>query len=927
MLLLVAPLARRFAPVRRSAPPCTRRGLQLAFVAFLVTALNPAALTATAHAQGQAAASALSAIDGAEVRRSAETVRAVAGVPVIDGRIDDDAWSAAPLLDGWQQQRPNPGATPTHNTTARILYDDQAIYVGLRMYDSAPDSIAGQLVRRDYTGYSDWIQVVFDSYNDRRTAFRFAVNPSGAVKDAFHFDDVQEDLGWDAVWEAATATDSLGWTAEFRIPFSQLRFGACGAVGCRWGLQLLRDVARLNERGSWAPMQPDVQGFVSQFGELRGLASLVPPRRLEVMPYTMGRVTQAPGTADNPFWRATATHGAVGADVRYGLTSDFTLTATLNPDFGQVEADPSVVNLSAFEVFFRDQRPFFIEGSDIFRFQGAFPYSVRGGGFGNDQPFYSRRIGRTPQGGVPGDARWRDTPEPASILGAAKISGKTRNGWSLGILNAVTAEERTPFVGADGVRDAQPTEPMSNYAVARVMKDFRAGQSALGGIITASNRRLGGTELGWLRSDAYTAGLDGRHRFGPGGNFEVRAGALGTRITGSTEALLLAQRSPVHFYQRPDADHLDLDPARTSLSGYSLDVKLEKIGGGNWRGGAYGHARSPGLDMNDVGFTRNADWLLSGAWLGYTQFRPSDRFRQWNVNLNQWAGWSYGGERRSTGVNVNGFAEYQTLWRSWFGVDHEFPAWSTDALRGGPRLWGPMYTSGNVGFGSDTRRRLSYGADANGRHEYGTGGASLGGGPFATLRIGGRAELYLSPRLSQNRNQWQYVTAAAGADGQPRYVFGELAQTTASLTARASYAFTPRLTVQYYGQPFVSEGRYTRFLEVNDPASHSFATRFRVLDGDALRYDPARLQWEALQPDGSTNYRFGRPDFDVGQFRSNAVLRWEYRPGSAFFLVWSQARDHSGRDGDLPLATASRRLARAEGTNVFLLKMSYWIGR
>jgi hypothetical protein len=269
----------------------------------------------------------------------------------------------------------------------------------------------------------------------------------------------------------------------------------------------------------------------------------------------------------------------VGADVKYGLTSDLTLTATINPDFGQVEADPSEVNLSAFETFFQERRPFFTEGSDIFRFDVGFPYGVRGAQFGNDQPFYSRRLGRQPQGRAPGSAQFADAPEATTIIGAAKLSGKTRSGWSIGLLDAVTAREDVRFLTVDG-REELVAEPMTNYAVGRVIKDFNGGQSAVGGIFTATHRDLEGADaLSWLPSSAYLAGLDGRHRFG-GNDYEVRGGVVGTHVRGSTDAILGIQTRAGHYFQRPDADHVEVDPDATTLDGWMARASVEKVGGG-----------------------------------------------------------------------------------------------------------------------------------------------------------------------------------------------------------------------------------------------------------------------------------------------------------------------------------------------------------
>jgi hypothetical protein len=664
----------------------------------LVAALALAAPELDAQASDQAPSPAAGA------RRQAQAARTTQP-PVIDGVLDDDAWQQAQPITGFVQRAPNPGAAATLPTEARILYDDGAVYVSMRMHDPSPDSLVTPLGRRDLAGISsEWAHVMIDSYNDRRTAFRFSVNPRGVQKDAFHSNDTNEDLGWDAVWQSGARVDSAGWTVEYRIPLSQLRYS--GAAGEQtWGIQVTREIARRSEVVDWSRIHPDRNGFVSQFGELAGIRGLRTARRLEVIPYSVARVTRAPGTAEDPYWSRNDGFGSMGADVKYGLTSDFTLTATINPDFGQVEADPSEVNLSAFESFFQERRPFFTEGSDIFSFNVGFPYSVRGAHFGNDQPFYSRRLGRQPQGGAPDAALFASAPEATTILGAAKLSGKTRSGWSIGLLDAVTAQEDVRFLTGDG-RDALVAEPMTNYAVGRVIKDFNGGQSAVGAIATATHRDLeGADELSWMPSSAYLAGLDARHRFG-GDNYLLGAALVGTHVRGSEDAIAGIQTRAGHYFQRPDADHLDLDLDATTLSGWMGRASVEKVGGGHWRGGVYTHARSPGLEMNDLGYIRNADWLLAGARLGYVEFRPGKVFRNWNAGLHQWNGWSFGRERLSTGFNAGAEGTYLNNWGSWVNMNHEFQALRADVLRGGPSFTGPAYTNFETGFWTDSRRRV-----------------------------------------------------------------------------------------------------------------------------------------------------------------------------------------------------------------------------
>src|SRR4051812_20017029 len=461
-----------------SAPPSPELEIRIMRSRILLPALAVfVLLAARAGPQSQPAARPAAA---PEARRMAGAVRYTGAAPRLDGVLDDAAWAQAQPISDFVQRQPNPGAPATLRTEARIVYDDAAIWVAVRAFDPHPDSLAAPVGRRDMAGVStDWIHVILDSYNDKRTAFRFTVNPAGVQKDVFHSNDNNEDVGWDAVWESATRVDSAGWSAELRIPLSQLRFSsaASGQGSQVWGLQVSREIARRSETDDWSVVRPDRNGFVSQFGELGGITGLRSARRLEVLPYTLARMTRAPYRPGDPFYSRNQGAGGVGGDVKYGLTSNLTLTATINPDFGQVEADPSQVNLTAFETFFDERRPFFTEGADIFRFRANFPYWVRSGGFGNDQPFYSRRLGRAPQAGDP-DARFADRPENTTILGAAKVSGKTAGGWSLGLLDALTAREETRYVDMAGVDRSATVEPATNYPVAPALKGFNSGREA-----------------------------------------------------------------------------------------------------------------------------------------------------------------------------------------------------------------------------------------------------------------------------------------------------------------------------------------------------------------------------------------------------------------------------------------------------------------
>ncbi len=839
--------------------------------------------------------------------------------PSIDGTLDDALWQAAPAGTDFIQKRPHPGQPSSQKTEVRIAYDPDAIYVGVRMYDTAPDSIVAQLARRDQGIYSDWIFICLDSYYDRRTGFVFGVNPRGVKMDLLLYEDTREDGGWDAVWDVATRQDSAGWTAEFRIPVSQLRYStqASNNDDVVWGLNVLRKIARYEEEAFWSPVRSDQNALVSVFGDLVGLRGIAQTRRLEVVPYSMSRLIRAPGDAANPFYRSNESSVGAGADIKLGITSALTLTATINPDFGQVEADPSVVNLTAYETFFPEKRPFFVEGFDIFR-AGI---GVGDGDSGNESLFYSRRIGRAPQGSAPDAAEYVDMPQAATILGAAKLSGKTRSGWSIGALSALTAQETANFVDEGGQRDEVVVEPRTHYGVARIIKDFGNGESAIGGTFTTVNRDLP-AELHTLRSNAFAGGLSGRHRWN-NGNFQITGFLVGSHVTGDTAAINRTQRSSARYLQRPDNDYAAYDPTRTSLSGYAAGFEFFKTGGGHWRYAFVMNARSPGFEVNDLGYMQNADRILQVAYVGYDQYNPGKLFRRWDINVNQWNGWNFGGSHNELAGNINGSMEFHNAWDMWWGVRRNQPRLSESALRGGPSMRLPGGSGFNVGIDSDERKAFNYWISFDYYAEDETDGRSIGIYPGARWRLGNRAELRFTPGISLNRTAAQYIDRI-DAGGNDTYLFGALDQVTTSFTTRLSYTFTPNLSLQVYAEPFISAGDFGGFKQVVNPRASSFNDRFATFADGEVAYDAQDNRYEVNR--NGTQFGFDNPDFNFRALRSNAVLRWEYRPGSVLFLVWSQGREAFDAYGDYNVRRDADRLFGARATNVFLVKATYWLG-
>ncbi len=850
------------------------------------------------------------AAGGAAVVPSLQALRLSGETPAVDGVLDEADWASATVARNFVVFEPNEGEPASQRTEARVLYGDAALYVGIRAFDEAPDSIVSRLARRDERPHSDWLDVAIDSYHDRRTAFRFSVNPAGVKVDAYFFDDTNEDTSWDAVWDVATTMDEEGWTAEFRIPYSQLRFN--GADRQTWGINFGRVVARHLEQSLWAPVSRGDGAMVSRFGDLEGLHDLSPPRRLEVLPYSLVRLESLSGAAEDPFHDPRDFSYAIGGDVKYGLTTDITLDLTINPDFGQVEADPAQVNLTAFESFFAERRPFFVEGANIFSF--SFSPGDDGGG---ENLFYSRRIGRAPRGRV-SSRLYADSPDRTRIASAVKLSGKTQTGWSVGLLHALTTREKAYRADGSNLLEPQVVEPLAHYGVGRLSKDFRDGKSAVGVISTWTVRNGAAADELALHKGAYTAGLDGRHRFGAD-RFLLSGYLIGTTVRGSEQAIARTQRAPARYFQRPDAGHTDFDPERTSLNGWSGAATFAKISGGFFRYASGVMARSPGFETNDAGFMREADFWSPWVWVGYNRYKPTKRFQRWNVNFNGWTSYSFGGERYSTGGNVNGSFTLNNFWGGYVGVHHNTEGLSNTTLRGGPMFVREASWNGWGGLRSDSRKPLRINIGANWSAKPESGSWSWGTEASLHWRPSSSMTLSAGPFMRLRSEDLQWVRRFGG--DAPNYLFGELRQVTAGATTRASWTFSPTLSLQVYAEPFVSAGEYGEFKRISDPRAQAYKDRYdllqsRVADNGLVEAD--------VDGDGSPE-SFRNPDFNVKQFRSNVVLRWEYQPGSALFVAWSQGRDHYAQTGDFSLGDVGT-LFEEPSEDVFMVKMSYWIG-
>ena len=858
------------------------------------------------------------AADAVYPTRSYDTRHCGEGCPTIDGVPDDPCWDLVEWTTDFTQWRPDEGDAPSQQTSFKILYDDRNLYVAYRAHDTEPDQIVSRLARRDWVP-GDWVEINIDSYHDRRTAYSFTASVSGVRGDEFISDDGNNwDGSWDPVWDFQAATDEAGWTAEVRIPLTQLRYQNLPEQ--TWGIQVQRRVFREEERSLWQPKSVDETGWVSRFGELRGLVGLPVQRRMEMLPYMLARHDRLAADPADPFTDGVDDKGALGLDGKIGLGSNLTLDFTINPDFGQVEADPSELNLSEFETFFREKRPFFIEGNDILHFRVA--PAMTGGRNTSDLLFYSRRIGRRP--GWPWDTRdygdWVEMPEASSIQGAFKITGKTPGGFSLGVLESVTAHEYAK-VDYGGVREKVSVEPATNFFVGRLQKDFRQGDTRLGGMVTAVNRKAE-PDLEFMHRQAYAGGLDFFSYLG-GRYWRVAANALFSNVRGDSLAMANSQLSSARYYQRPDNDYEEFDPDLRSLSGHAGSLRLGRVKSLGWRFETQVGWRSPGFEINDLGYMHSADIINQSTWVGWAA-QPEGALRRIGINSNQWTDWDFGGNLLRAMFNVNGNIEFRSNMNVNLGTTYTPGSVSNTALRGGPSLELPGEFELNLNFNSDHRRTITYGGGGylslggEDSHDVRSYWCNLGFRPTNALRLS------VNPNYSVRETSLQYVGLESFED-EPRYLFAGLDQKTLNLTFRADFSLTPNLSLQFYGSPFVTAGRYRDHKRITDPRGATWTDRYHQFGADELTYSEADGGYLVDENrDGTGDYLIYDQDFNYRDFNSNFVLRWEFQPGSLLYLVWSQSRSDFVSDGRFEWDQDLDALFGTQPHNVFLVKVNKW---
>jgi len=837
--------------------------------------------------------------------------------PVINGNFDDEAWQTGEWAGEFTQNEPYADRPPSQPTEFKLAFDDVNIYVAVKALDSAPDSITNRMSRRD-NGEGDMVFVVFDSYLDLRTGFVFGVSSAGVRFDMIMSNNGQnEDLTWDPIWQAKAQVHEWGWAAEMKIPFTQLRFKKNSQSV--WGFEVARQIFRKEELSLWHPVPRNAPGFIHALGELDGLQEIEPRKQLDLTPYGVAALKTYEAEDGNPYADGSDPKFNIGLDGKIGVTNNLTLDFTINPDFGQVEADPSEVNLSAFETFFEEKRPFFIEGNNI----TSFNVGLGDGDVGNDNLFYSRRIGRRPQGYPSLEVdEYTSVPKFTRILGAAKLTGKTEKGWSVGIMEALAADTKAS-IAQEGSERMETVEPLTNYSLARMQKDYNKGNTIIGGAVTSTIRRLDGTEMDYLHKNATTAGVDFTQYF-KDRNYMLNTALYMSNVQGSAEAISNTQQSSARYYQRPDADYLEFDDTRTSLSGAGGKIEFGKIGG-NWNFLYMNIFKTPGLELNDMGYMQLSDNILNVLWTGYSFTEPFSIFRSLNLNNDVWVSNNFGGEITGIGYEYNTNANFKNYWNAGIGGGFGVHQVSNRMLRGGPSMYLP--NDGRVWYRvmSDDRKAISGGFFGNvnwGAESYYLRNSYR---LLLTIRPINTLSISLFPEYSHNLQELQYISQEE-INGEERYLFGSIDQRVLSMSLRINFNLTPDLTIQYWGQPFTASGEYTDFKMITDSKADEFTDRYQL-------YSSAQISLEddtyLIDENGdlATDYSFDKPDFTVDEWLSNLVIRWEFLPGSTAYLVWSQTRNHYIQDGSFN-AWDNMNLMFTEGkpNNTFLVKLSYRFG-
>jgi hypothetical protein len=824
--------------------------------------------------------------------------------PVMDGKLNDPCWLSGNWAGDFIQWIPNEGANPAFPTYMKILYDDKNIYVALRAVDYEPEKIQRLPSKRDeFAG--DVMGICFDSYHDYRTGFEFYVTAFGQQYDGILSNPWNGNPNWNAVWQAKSNTEDTAWTVEMEIPLNQLRFS--DAVNQVWGLHCWRRIARLQEESTWEYQSLTGPGMLYLFGNLLGIEGIQKTRHIELMPFVLGKLHTYEKTPNNPFNRSGRNvYGNIGLDANIGLSSNFTVDLTINPDFGQVESDPSVINLSAFETHFEEKRPFFMEGMNFFDF-----------GFDHTNVFYSRRIGDSPSF-IPEliENQYARMPDYNRIIDAEKLNGKTSKGLSVGLLHSFTDKEYATL-NIEGINQKVVVEPFTNYMVVSIRQDFNKGNTTIGGIATSVNRSINNSNLMFLSQDAYTGGLELFHQW-KDKEYYLNTKIVASQIKGSKNAISELQLTSARYFQRPD--HYRFDSKRTILSGFGGNVKIGKGSKGRWRYSTEISWYSPGLELNDVGFLNKVDMFNQNNTLSYFINQPTDYFRKFSIEVNQFNNWDFDFNHLASGIELNGDFELLNKWNASFMSAYKSEFMDQSILRGGHSMLIPANYDARLTLGTDRSKKTIFKLNSHFSTSAKTSFQYFSSNPGITVRPFKVIKVSLDMNFSSTKNEIQFIDQAL-FDGYPRYVLGTINMKTAALTLRIDYNITPKLSIQFYGSPFASTGVYDDFKQVTNPTATDFSNRYMHLEGNAKKGNVYLID-ENL--DNIIDYTFSDPDFNFFQYRSNLVFRWEFKPGSNIYLVWSNERTDNISPDEYTLYDTFNRLSIVHPVNYFQIKFNYW---
>jgi Domain of unknown function (DUF5916) len=838
----------------------------------------------------------------------------------VDGKLDEPVWSNENGFDNFIQRDPHEGAPASERTIIKLAYDERYLYLGAIMYDSAPDSIMARLTRRDEEVDADNIVLCLDPYNDKRSGYYFGLNAAGTQLDGVLYNDSWDDNSWDGVWEGKVYRNGEGWTAEMRIPFSQMRFNHSDSMV--WGINFRRIVARKKEEAFLVFVPKNESGFVSHFANLKGFENISGGGQFEILPYITGKAEYLQFEEGDPFHDGKSYLPGAGVDFKTGIGSNLNLNATINPDFGQVEIDPAVINLSDVETFFEEKRPFFIEGSTIFDFGMGGARNYWGFNWGGTDFFYSRRIGRQPQGSIPDDVDYSDYPTGTHILGAGKLTGKLGDSWNVGTIQNITKREFAR-ISTDGTQSETEVEPLAYYGIVRAQNEFDEGQQGLGFISTLAVRDFNDERLrDEINKSALTFGMDG-WTFLDSSQTWVIAGWTGmSYLSGNEQRMIDLQQSSRHYFQRPDAEHVNVDSTVTSLTGYAGRIYLNKQKGNFFVNTAFGFI-TPAFDANDLGFLYRADIINWHAGAGYYWSDPTNIYRYLELGGAIFQNHDFGGNKTWEGFYHFGSLQFLNYYSANWNLGLYTETFNNNRTRGGPLTLNPAGYEITLSLSSDSRKDWVAGVAA-GTYRFKPSydwftEASL------ELRLLPNITLILSPQFSQTFEYAQYVDTysdmtAASTDGS-RYVFAELDQKTLSSSIRFNWTFTPNLSLQLYVQPLISAGEYANYKELKAPGTYDFLT----YGEEGSTFDP---ETNTADPDGegpAEPIEIDNPDFNVKSLRGNAVLRWEYLPGSVIYFVWTQTRSEAEEIGDFKFEESMTRMVAAEPDNIFMVKVTYWL--